>query len=274
MTVQPRDLQPGRGVCFLVFGLPGAGKTTFAASYSGGKVLLVHPPTDHTDSVTPRAGVQEIIVEDHAKLLEVFQWGQQGGFEKYDWVWLDGITLLEEHGLADVFAAEIIRHPDRADYGPDKGEYGINRSRLMNHVRDMVGLAKSGMMNFGLTAHVLELYDPVNEREYWAPAFGSSKTQSGLKLAAMFNIVAYMQARQEEGKDRKQLLTVDADGFVGQDKLKVFPKLKSGRHGFINPTMDDVQAAIDKRHKPPARRRGRSKPLPASAKRKRTRRRK
>lgn len=253
MTVQPRPVQPGRSVSMLVFGLPGAGKTRLATS--AGRVLVVHPPTDHTDSVTPRAGVDEIIVDDHAKHLEVFQWGQQGGFKDYDWVWDDGITLMEEHGLADVFAAEIARHPHRADYGPDKSEYGINRSRLMNHIRNMIGLAKNGDFNYGLTAHVMELHDPVNERELWAPAFGSAKTQLGLKLAAMFNIVAYMQSNEKEGEERQETLTVDSDGFVGKDQFQCFPKLKSGRHGFINPTMADVEAALSKRRKPPARKR-------------------
>lgn len=269
--VKPKAVQPGRTVTMCLYGLPGAGKTRFLAS--GGKVLIIHPPTDHTDSVDPRAGVDEILVDDHAKLLDVFQWGQQGGFSDYDWVWTDGITLMEEHGLADVFAAEIARHPHRREYGPDKGEYGINRSRLMDHVRNMIGLAKeTGNFNYGLTAHVMELHDPVNDREYWAPAFGSAKTQpaAGLKLAAMFNIVAYMQATEEEGKDRKEIMTVDADGFVGKDQFHCFPALKSGRHGFINPTMQDLEAAIATRRQPPARSRTRKRP-PAKARARRRR---
>ncbi len=271
MTPTPRPVMPGIGVCLLLYGLPAVGKTRLIGS--AGKVLIIHPPTDHTDSLNPAAGAEEIIVDDHSGLLDVLQWGQQGGFEKYDWVATDGITLLEEHGLADVFAAEVERHPHRAEYGPDKGEYGRNRSRLMNHVRDMIGLAKSGMFNYVLTAHVMELHDPVNEREIWAPAFGSGNTQPplGLKLAAMFNIVAYMQAKEKEGSDRQEVLTVDSDGFVGKDQYNCFPKLKSGRHGFVNPTMQDIEAAIAKVAAKPSGSRARKRPAKRTAKRTRRR---
>jgi len=59
--------------------------------------------------------------------------------------------------------------------------------------------------------------------------------------------VAYMSATEKEDKERQETLLVDAEGFVGKDQYRCFPKLKSGRHGFINPTMGDIEAVLKKR---------------------------
>lgn len=243
MAVKPQKLQRAKNIAMCIFGMPGAGKTRLLGSANS--VLIVRPPTDHTDAITnPKA--EELVAHDHSELLEIFQWGQQGGFDAYEWVGLDGISLLEDHGLDDVFQAAIDRKPDRAEYGPDKGEYGVNRHRLTKNLRDMVGLAKDGHFNFLVTANVMEWYDPVREEDIWMPAYGSKKTNLSLKMCGMMNIVAYMAAIEEEGKDRKEVLTIDSEGFAGKDQLNCFPKLKSGRHGFINPTMSDIEAAIKK----------------------------
>lgn len=236
------------GVCMFLYGLPGAGKTRLIGS--GPKTLILRPPTDHTDSITLPADVDEMELADWAGLLEVFQWMQQGGADRYEWVWLDSITLMQEYGLDDVFQAAIDRQPHRAQYGPDKGEYGINMSRLGKLVRDTVGLAKAGHFNFGMTAHVMELHDPVNDTELWAPQV-QGKNMSH-KFSGYMNIVAYLQ-KDDKGK---RLLLTDAEGFVGKDQFDCFPELKSGRHGLVNPTMKDVDAAIKKaRGNKPARKR-------------------
>lgn len=236
------------GVSMLLYGLPGAGKTRLIGS--GPKTLILRPPTDHTDSIVLPADVDEIEVDDWAGMLEVFQAAQQGGFDKYEWFWLDSVTLMQEFGLDDVFQAAIDRQPARAQYGPDKGEYGINMSRLGKFVRDTVGLAKAGHFNFGMTAHVMELHDPVADEELWAPQV-QGKNMSH-KFAGYMNIVAYLQ-KDDKGK---RLLLTDAEGFVGKDQFDCFPALKSGRHGLVNPTMKDVDAAIKKaRGNKPARKR-------------------
>ena len=51
---------------------------------------------------------------------------------------------------------------------------------------------------------------------------------------------------------------VDAPGHVGKDQFDMFPALKSGRHGFVNPTMADIDQAISQKSggaQPPRRRR-------------------
>lgn len=225
-----------------LYGMPGSGKTRLIAS--GQRTLIIRPPTDHTDSVDFKTSTQEIEVSDHNELLEVYQWCQQGKGADYDWVWLDSITLFEEFGLDDVFDDAIVRNPHRKEHGPDKGEYGINRGRISKHVRDMVGLSSQGMFNYGVTANVMEIRDPVKDEEFWGPQFGSLKTGTlSLKLCGYMNVVAYLRHGTDTDRNKRVLLA-DADGFIGKDQYNCFPKLKSGRHGFINPTMKDLAAVL------------------------------
>jgi hypothetical protein len=230
-----------------VYGLSGAGKTRLIASNPS--TLILHPPTSHMESIDLPSEVHEYTLEDHNTTNQIFQWGQQGGFKKYDWVWIDDVSLFEDTGLDDVFSAAVDRKPDRADFGPDKGEYGINRGRIGRLIRDMVGLSKSGMFNFGWTAQVMEWTNPVTDEDLWVPQFGSPRNNQGMKLCGYMNIVAYLQAKDEPGKKRQELLLVDSEGFVGKDQYNCFPELKSGRRGFANPTMGDVESAILKKRR-------------------------
>lgn len=261
----PAPLKPGKGWAMMIFGPPGAGKTRLLGS--GSRVLIVHPPTDHTDSITPPAtGVDEWVIDDWSGMYDVKHFIQQGGHKDYDIVSWDSISIAQDFLLDDVLEDAIMRKPARAmekgehkekvaEYGSDKGEYKINFDRIRQFVGDMVGFSKKGMFNFIVTAHPFEWYNPVTEQELWAP-WVRGKDMSN-KICGYMNIVAYMADNNKEDKERQEVLTVDSDGFVGKDQFNCFPKLKSGRHGFINPTMADIEAAINKKRgrRPSGRRR-------------------
>jgi hypothetical protein len=249
-TVEPQPLGRGKGVNLLVYGLPGAGKTRLAGS--GKRVLIIRPPNDHTDSIPEDADVTELVVSDWSRMLEVFQWLQQGAHSEYDWVWLDSISLMQDVLLDDVMDDAITRRPDRAmdkggvmvpEFGPDKGEYKINFERLKKWVRDMGGLAKAGQINFGITAHPFEWRDQVAEEEFWAP-WVQGKNMSPA-ICGYMNIVAYLEEVRRDDEEPRRVLMTDAVGFVGKDQFHCFPELKSGRHGIVDPTMADVMKAIN-----------------------------
>lgn len=245
MTVEPQSLARGKGVTMLVYGVPGAGKTRLAAS--GDHSLIIRPPTDHTDSVPTDWPAEELVVDDWSRMLEIFQWGQQGGFKVYDWVWLDSLSLIQDHLLSDVMDDTIARRPDLAvdkggvkvpKFGFDQSEYKINFDRIVKWIRDMVALSKGGMFNFGVTAHPFTWYDPVIEQDVWAP-WVQGKNMSP-KICGFMNVVAYLQENRKSGQ---RTLLVDSPGFVGKDQIG-FPELKSGRHGIIDPTLPKVDRVV------------------------------
>lgn len=235
----------------MVYGVPGAGKTRLLGS--GSRTLIIRPPTDHTDSIPDGADVQELVISDWSGMFETFAWLQQGAHKDFDWVWLDSISLMQDVLLADVMDDAIARRPDRAmnkggvqtpEFGPDQGEYKLNFDRINSWVRDMVGLAKSGSINFGITAHPFEWYDPVLEEDVWSP-WVQGKNMSP-KICGYMNIVAYLQEVRKKEEPIQRLLLTDAEGFVGKDQLQCFPELKSGRHGLVEPDMDKITKAITK----------------------------
>jgi hypothetical protein len=261
---RPQPLDRGKGgFCILVYGVPGAGKTRFAGS--GDRTLIIRPPVDHTDSIPADADVQEWVIDDWSGMLEAFQFLQQGGSEDYDWVWLDSISLIQDALLDDVMVDAIARKPARSvekggirvpEFGPDQGEYKINFDRINKWVRDMVGLAKMGHFNFGITAHPVEIWDPIREEELWAP-WVQGKNMSN-KICGFMNLVAYLQEVRREGKPTQRLLLTEAPGFVGKDQFQALPELKSGRRGLVKPTVPELTKAIDAA-RGPARKRKKTK---------------
>lgn len=247
--MKPRPLQRGKGTSMLVFGVPGAGKTRLIGS--GGRPLILRPPVDHTDSIELPSDAMEMVIEDWAGMLEAFQFIQQGGHEDFDWVWLDSISLFQDMGLDDIMADAIARKPARAierggqkipEFGPDQGEYKTNFDRIAKWVRDMAGLADAGLINFGLTAHPFEWYDPVAEEDLWAP-WVQGRGMSP-KICGYMNVVAYLrEVRKKDGGSVRVLMT-DAEGFVGKDQYDAFPELNNGSHGIVDPTMPKIMKAI------------------------------
>jgi hypothetical protein len=248
---QPQSLEVGKGKTVMVFGVPGAGKTRYIV---GGcpKCLIIRPPQDHTDSIEPGADCEELVVGEWGELFEIFSWLQQGAHEKFKWVWLDSLSLMQDELLDDVMDDTLMRRPDRGmdkggimvpEFGPDQGEYKLNFDRIAKWVRQMTGIAKAGAFNFGITAHPFEWFDPVQEEYIWAPWIQGKGMVT--KICGYMNIVAYLQEQKGDGdKPGSRVLMVDQKGFLGKDQLHCFPELKSGRHGILDPTGQKLIKAI------------------------------
>lgn len=232
-----------KGICVMVFGVPGAGKTRFIGT--GPKTLIIRPPVDHTDSIELPAEVDEVVVTSWNEMLEVYQHLQQGGHKDYEWVWLDSISLLQDTTLDDIWRDTLARRPDRAAFGLDQGEYGRNMERLQRWTRDMHGLTDLGQINFGLTAHPFEWYDPVKEEDVWAP-YIQGKNMSP-KICGYMHIVAYLAEVRRKDKPSRRVLMTSADGFVGKDQIGIPEKI-------ADPTMPKLISEIGKTRRPPRRR--------------------
>lgn len=227
----------------MLYGIPGVGKTRFIGT--GPKTLIIRPPTDHTDSIVLPADVDEIVVTGWSEMLEAHQWVQQGAHRKYDWVWLDSISLLQDTTLDDIWQDTLARRPDRAAFGLDQGEYGRNMERLQRWIRDMHALTDLGQINFGMTAHPFEWYDPVQEENVWAPWIQGRNMSP--KISAYAHIIAYLAEVRRKDKESRRVLMTSAKGFMGKDQVGIPEKI-------WDPTMPKLIDEISKKRRPARRR--------------------
>lgn len=174
----------------MLFGMFSVGKTVFLGT-TPGRVLIIRPPVDHTQSIpNPRPEMEEWIVHDWDEMREAHEYLRMEGYKEYDWVWLDSISLWQDVGLDDIWTATKERNPSRDNKhsGKDKGEYGRNMDRLSEWVRATVGL---DAFNFGITAHPTEkLNDPFGQRKMmpWVQGKGMSTG-----ICGMMTLVAYYE---------------------------------------------------------------------------------
>jgi hypothetical protein len=241
-----------------VYGKSGVGKTRLVGSSAQlGPTLIIRPPTDHTESIFG-SGCEECVVQDWIQMEEMKEHLRSEG-QKYQWVWLDSYSLWEEFGLDDVWEAAKAKNSARAQYGRDKGEYGITMQRMDEWLRAVVTVDK---FNFGVTALPMLVLDTETGEEQWMPlTLGRDGKRSHL-LCGYMNVVAYLGVKGKSEKVQRVLYTAMDEDHYAKDQYNA---IKGGR--LINPTMpklmEHVKVARDAaiaNNKPtrPARRRRRA----------------
>jgi hypothetical protein len=247
----------------ILFSMPGVGKTSLIGT--GPRTLILRPPTDHVDPIY-RAGngdnIDEAVMHGWDELHPDGFWRafQQGDYKKYDWVWLDSVTLWQDQGLSYLFDKAVDRNKRREEFGLDKQEYGLNQFRLLRFVADMIGMVNDGKINFGMTAHTMEWYNPQLDANMWAPLIHGSDGKHMQKICGMMKVVGYYYLHRPEGKEPYRVLKTktEADDVFVKDQLDI-----GGESGRIkSPTMADINAALSgknqqSRRRPAGRRRTR-----------------
>lgn len=223
-----------------VFGEPGIGKTRLVGtSAQFGKTMIIRPPVDHTDSILPehKPLIDERISRDWDDMFNLIDELRMEG-SKYAWVWLDSISLWQDFGLDDLFESAVQRKKERALFGPDKGEFGINMFRIGAMFRHLVG---PDTFNFGFTAHPAVLAspdldddgDPIEKLMPWVQGKNMSP-----KLCGYMNLVCFME---RAGTNKKRVLRSQSDErYYAKDQFDAF-----GEKGLLwEPTMPKVMKAI------------------------------
>lgn len=245
----------------------GVGKTTFIGS--GGKqfkIVIMRPPIDHVDPIVG-SGCQEIVVHNWEEIFEGLEWAEHEAHRELGedgWFWLDSISLMQDIGLDDVYEGVLDRkgpvgsaaRKDREAFGPDQGVYGVNMWRIGQWVRHMVG---AQIINLGITAHSFywEPDDGVTASAIWPWIQGKMMPQ---KISGMMNLVAYMETKEREVRDRTRIVRVMHTNKTEHYYAKCQFKLPDGSSVFgrgdvINPTLPGVVEAISKGRAKPSRRR-------------------
>ncbi len=219
-------------ICFMLYGPPGNGKTRLIGERD--RTLIVHPPEDHTDSITTN-DAEEWVVSDWTEMYNVHEFARHEGAKHYDWIWLDSISLFQDTGLDDIWDGVVATKPHRAEYSLDKGEYGINMWRLQQWVRHMVSIPG---FNLGITAHPAELLNPMTKEIKYQPWIQGKNMAT--KIQGYMNIVGYLEVVEQGNKKVRVLRTAGTEDYEAKDQFDAFPK---GR--LVNPTMLKIESAIE-----------------------------
>jgi hypothetical protein len=247
VTAKPPAIRPltaAEHIFMMLYGVFSVGKTVLLGS-TPGRVLIIRPPVDHTQSIhDPHSGLEEWIVHDWDEMSEVYEYLRMEGYKEYDWVWLDSISLWQDVGLDDIWSAVKERNPARDNKwsGKDKGEYGRNMDRLKEWIRAVVGL---DAFNFGITAHPTEkLNDPFGARKMM-PWVQGKEMSTG--ICGMMTLVAYYEVRiDDDGRAYRLLHTETTGDFYCKNQYTV---PGSPWKPIKNPTMEYVLSKIEEHRK-------------------------
>lgn len=225
-----------------LYGDSGVGKTRFLGT-NPGPVLIIRPPTEHTDSIRTPAHCEEAVVSGWNDMNDLEEYlrhdgGKEYGPEKQGLVAFDSISLFQDTGLDEIWSDLIAAKPHRAQFGLDKGEYNINMTRLARWVRSIVGI---DAFNFVITAHPMEMADPITGEVKLMP-FVQGKNMT-TKIQGYMNIVAYYEKKEVKDGDGKKtvrvLRTEATETYVAKDQFDAFKDAK-----LVNPTMPKVLDAV------------------------------
>lgn len=229
----------------------GIGKTRLIGTTEG-RVLLVRSPVDHVDSIITAglgSNITQVVVHDWGEMDDLLDRLRMEG-KKWDWVWYDSWSLIQDVMMDAVWAETLARNPKRKEFGLDKPEYGINQLRLGLHMRSIVG---ADLFNFGWTAHADEMASPdLDEQgdpvEKLMPAIHGGQGKFSVKFCGYSNLVGYYRKTK---KGSRVLHTESSSVYYAKNQYEA-----SGEDWAITaPTMPKIIAKIEEGQKTPTRRR-------------------
>jgi hypothetical protein len=205
-------------------------KNFAGASGKLGRTLIIRPPVDHTDSIRDTANIDEWVVRSWSDMDDALIYCRTEGARKYDWVWLDSVSLWFDQGLDDIWEETLRRKPERKTFGLDRPEYGVNMERTGQWVRHMVGCPD---WHFGMTAHasLRESTENKNDPQPKLMPYIQGKNMPA-KLCGYMNVVGYYHlAEVGRGKQLTRVLDLNqTDEFYAKDQ---FDASENGR--IVNP---------------------------------------
>lgn len=199
---------------FLLYGGPGAGKTTAACSAPGPVLVVNAEPGNPLRHARQRFGadrIREVDLTGPDVLDEVYLHLKNGGPER--------TVVLDSVGEAFRIVLE-----DLAGGGkPTLPNYGDATTKIERFCRSLLDLPQ----NVVIVAHETTVKDENEGHFERLPVTGTSNPQLGVKLMAMVDVVAYCgrkDAERDGEPDRYMGQLVSANGRRGKDRTTTLGK--------------------------------------------------
>lgn len=250
-----KPLTASRHIRFGLYADSGLGKTRLIGT-TPGKVLIVRSPVDHIDSILSAGmgdNIEERVISTWQDMWDFRDEARHEG-QKWDWVWIDSWSLLQDVLMDDIWDTVVREKPARQRFGLDKQEYGINQHRMGDVMRSIVG---ADLFHFGWTAHAWQLSSPDLDEEgdpveKLMPYIHGKEGAMAVKWCGYSNFIAYMRKTK---KGARVLHTESSSVYYAKNQYE--PKGEDWK--MLNPTMPKILERIEKNRPRPKRARATSK---------------
>lgn len=180
------------GLNLLLYGSPGVGKTTLAATAQDsphGRKVLVIDVEGGTRSIADRHDIDVIQPVNFDEVRDIFEWIVTDDTHEYRTFVIDTVSELQSVGMKDIMLSA--KDPE----WPGLQDWGKSTEQMTRLIRAFRGLAQSKGWNVIMTAHAREQKDEIEGRIYIRPNLTPKVVE---RLGGIVDVVGYM-SKEDDG---------------------------------------------------------------------------
>lgn len=192
------DIPDAWGLNMVLFGSPGVGKTTLAATAQDspyGRNVLFIDVEGGTRSIADRTDIMVVQPESFDEVRDVFEWIMTEPDHGFQTFVIDTLVELQSVGMRDIMMTA--KDPDY----PGLQDWGKSTEQISRLVRAFRSLAQTRGWNVIFTAHAREQKDEVDGRIYVRPNLTPKVTE---RIGGTVDVVGFL-TKEDDGTRLLQL---------------------------------------------------------------------